>query len=207
MKWLKSVSSCFLDRPCMAMEKSHHMSHTSANMLKIYKSKKSFGKLFIAIQKDLKKILGDDCVIEHVGSTAIPGVDGKGIIDVLIGFDNQEQIINAADKLLRHGYFSARKRLEDQKDRVSMYSSGEDTTIGDVHLHMVLKDSADFINFIKVRDFLRQNPDEAKKYSELKYKIAKETGFSREEYKNQKSKFIEKILMKSKSTEYSRTLN
>ncbi len=165
-------------------------------MLKIYKSKKSFGRLFIAIQKDLKKILGDDCAIEHVGSTAIPGVDGKGIIDILIGFDNQGQIIKAANKLLRHGYFSARKRLEDQNDRVFMSSSNEDTTIGDVHLHMVLKDSVDFINFIKVRDFLRQNPDEAKKYSELKYKIAKETSFNREEYKNQKSKFIEKILMK-----------
>jgi GrpB-like predicted nucleotidyltransferase (UPF0157 family) len=165
-------------------------------MLKIYKSKKSFGKLFINTKKELENILGDDCIIEHVGSTAIPGVDGKGIIDVLIGFDNEEQIIKAADKLLRHGYFSARKKLEGRKDRVFMSSSNDDTTIGDVHLHMVLKNSADFIDFIKVRDFLRQNPDEAEKYSELKYKIAKDAGFDREEYKKQKSKFIEEILRK-----------
>lgn len=162
-------------------------------MLKIYKSRKSFHKLFIASQKNLRKILGGSCAIEHIGSTAIPGVDGKGIIDILIGFENEMQIIETVDKLLRYGYFPARKNLG-RGDRVFMSSAKDDTTIGDIHLHIVLKNGTDFNNFIKVRDSLRQNPKEAKKYSELKYKIAKETGFDREEYKNQKSKFIEKIL-------------
>jgi GrpB-like predicted nucleotidyltransferase (UPF0157 family) len=75
-----------------------------------------------------------------------------------------------------------------------MASTGNDTTEGDLHLHLVLKDSKDFDDFIKVRDFLRQNPTESKKYADLKYEIAKRTGYDREEYKKQKSMFIEGIL-------------
>lgn len=162
-------------------------------MLKIYKSRKKFPKTFIINKRKLQNVLGDFCVIEHVGSTAVPGVDGKGIIDILIGFDNKEQIKNAVVKLMDNGYFSARSN-SNCTDRIFMASSEDDTTLGDIHLHLVMKDSKDFRDFIKVRDFLRQNPEEAKKYSELKYKIAEETGCDREEYKKRKSKFVEAIL-------------
>lgn len=50
------------------------------------------------------------------------------------------------------------------------------------------------MDYIKIRDYLRGNPDAAKKYSDLKYKIAKSTDFDRQEYKKQKSQFIEDIL-------------
>jgi GrpB-like predicted nucleotidyltransferase (UPF0157 family) len=162
-------------------------------MLKIYKSRKDFPKTFVINQKKLRNILGVFCAIEHVGSTAVPGVDGKGIIDILIGFDNEEQIKEAVVKLMDNGYFSGRS-ISSRTNRIFMASSEDDTTLGDIHLHLVMKDSKDFSDFIKVRDFLRQNPEEAKKYSELKYKIAKETGYDREEYKKKKSKFIEAIL-------------
>lgn len=162
-------------------------------MLKIYKSRKDFPKTFVINQKNLQNILGDFCVIEHVGSTAISGVDGKGIIDILIGFDNEEQIKNAVVILMDNGYFSGRNSSS-RTDRIFMASSEDDTTLGDIHLHLVMKNSKDFNDFIKVRDFLRRNSEEAKKYSELKYKIAEETGCDREEYKKKKNKFIEAIL-------------
>ena len=162
-------------------------------MLKLYKSRKSFHKIFIINQQSLQKILGDFCVIEHVGSTAVSGVGGKGIIDILIGLEDDRQIDEAVKKLVNNGYFSGRNS-QGRRDYVFLASTEEDTTLGDTHLHLVLKKSKDFKDFIKVRDFLRQNPEEAKKYSELKYKIAKETGYNREEYKRQKSKLVETIL-------------
>lgn len=163
------------------------------NMLKIYKSRKNFPKTFVINQRNLRNILGDFCVIEHVGSTAVPGIDGKGIIDILIGFDNEEQIKDAVMKLMDNGYFPGRSNSS-CINRIFMASSEGDTTLGDIHLHLVMKNSTDFSDFIKVRDFLRQNPEEAKRYSELKYKIAKETGYDREEYKKRKGKFVEAIL-------------
>ena len=162
-------------------------------MLKIYKSRKNFPKTFIINKRNIQNILGDSCVIEHVGSTAVLGVAGKGIIDILIGFDNEEQIKVAVMSLTDNGYFSGRINSS-RTDRIFMASSEDDTTLGDVHLHLVMKESKDFGKFIKVRDFLRQNPEEAKKYSELKFKIAQETGNDREEYKKRKSKFVQAIL-------------
>jgi GrpB-like predicted nucleotidyltransferase (UPF0157 family) len=162
-------------------------------MLKIYKSRKYFQEIFVINQKNLQNILGNFCVIEHIGSTAVLGVDGKGIVDILIGFDNEKQIKDAAVKLMDNKYFSGRSSPS-RTDRIFMASSEDDTTLGDIHLHLVIKDSKDFSDFIKVRDFLRQNPEVAKEYSELKYKIAEKTSYDREKYKKEKSKFIEKIL-------------
>jgi len=162
-------------------------------MLRLYKSRKSFISEFSKIEKNLHKILGDLCEIEHVGSTAVVGVDGKGIIDILIGFKNKKQINDAIKILLKNGYFAGRNSTG-RSDRAFLASTEDDTTIGDIHLHVVLKNSKDFTDFIKVRDFLRQNPEEAKRYSELKYKIAEETSYDREVYKKEKSQFVEAII-------------
>lgn len=167
-------------------------------MLKIYKSRKNFHKLFVVERDKLREILGNVCVIEHVGSTAVAGLDGKGIIDILIGFENEKQIDKSIKKLLDNGYFSARNN-SGRKDYVFMASSEDDTTLGDFHLHLTMQDSKDFNNFIKVRDFLSNNPKDAKKYSDLKYKIAKSTGYDREEYKKQKSEFINNIIKRVNS--------
>jgi GrpB-like predicted nucleotidyltransferase (UPF0157 family) len=163
-------------------------------MLKIYKSDNHYRKAFTNEKKWIKSILGNDYVVEHIGSTAVPGLDGKGVIDILIGVDNENQINDAAQILAKNGYFYGRGKSDDS-GRVFMASSELDTTEGDLHLHLVLKTSNDFNDFIKFRDFLRQNPSEARKYSDLKYKMAERVGSDREEYKKQKSDFIEGILL------------
>lgn len=162
-------------------------------MLKIFKSNSSFRSQFSDEKSRLTGILGSQCAIEHVGSTAIDGLDGKGIIDILIGFSNENQIEKAAKKLIDNGYFSARSKSS-KKDYLFLASSEDDTTIGDFHLHLALKNSNNFTNFIKIRDYLQNNPEMAKKYSELKYSIAENTKNNRDEYKKQKSCFIENIL-------------
>lgn len=163
------------------------------NMLKIYKSNKKFSEIFIVDQRKLQDILGNICVIEHVGSTAVPKIDGKGIIDVLIGFDDKDQMQDAVTKLKNNGYFLGRD-YNGYQNHIFMASSKDDTTVGDTHLHLALKNSKDFSDFIKIRDFFRQNPEQAKKYSKFKYEIAKKTNYDREEYKKIKSQFIGKML-------------
>ena len=111
--------------------------------LKLYKSRKSFSKIFSTAKQNLLKILGDFCVIEHVGSTSVHGIDGKGVIDILIGFENEQQIHYAVEKLLMNGYFNGRNSFG-RSDLVFLTSTEDDTTIGDTHLHLVLKNSEDF---------------------------------------------------------------
>ena len=169
--------------------------HSEIKMLNIYKSNKNYHKLFVDEKRKIESLLSKDYVIEHIGSTSVPNLDGKGIIDILIGADSPAEVEHAAKTLLNNGHFFGRS-MPNYCNRVFMASTEKDTTSGDYHLHIVLKDSKDFKNFIDVRDFLIQNPYEAKKYSYLKYKLAEKTGHDREEYKKQKSEFIEGILQK-----------
>lgn len=164
-------------------------------MLGIYKSNSGFQEQYSDEKGRLIGILGSKCIIGHVGSTAIPDLDGKGIIDILIGFSSEVQIKNAVGRLLDNGYFSSRKKSL-KNDYVFLASSEEDTTIGDFHLHLALIDSEKFNDFIKIRDYLLDNPNMAKEYGELKYNIAKNTKNNRDEYKKQKSIFVENILNK-----------
>ena len=162
-------------------------------MLKLYKYNPDFINQFATERDRLNEVLGDEYIIEHVGSTAVPGLDGKGIIDILIGCDDFDQIKMCAEKLVKNGYFWGRNKSVDP-NYIFLASSEKDTTIGDFHIHLALKDSKFFMDYIKIRDYLRNNPDVAKKYSDLKYKIAESTDFDRQEYKKQKSQFIEEIL-------------
>ncbi len=162
-------------------------------MLQLYESKDNFPNVFEDTRKSLVNLLGEKCAVEHIGSTAVAGLAGKGVIDILIGLDSPEQIRIATATLRRNGYFDSINSKK-RSDYIFMASSEDETTIGNVHLHLTLDGSELFESFIKVRDFLRARPTLAKEYSNLKYKIAKETNYDREEYKKQKSMFIEEVL-------------
>lgn len=165
-------------------------------MLKLYKSDSKSSARFMVESDRLAGVLGCSCAIEHVGSTAIPNLGGKGIIDILVGFDSESQIEKAVGKLLDNGYYSSRKKNA-KTDYVFLASSEDDTTIGDFHLHLALKNSKKFTDFIKIRDYLQHNPKIAKEYGELKQELAKSTESDRDEYKKRKSYFIENILNKN----------
>ena len=51
-------------------------------------------KRFLEVEKWLKQIVGDQVEIEHVGSTAIPDIKGKNIIDILIGVKTRSSLKN-----------------------------------------------------------------------------------------------------------------
>lgn len=55
-----------------------------------------FPKLFIKEKNRLKKFLGRTVLIEHVGSTAIPGLGGKGIIDIAIAAPDKNDLLNVS---------------------------------------------------------------------------------------------------------------
>lgn len=161
-------------------------------MLTLYASQANAPKIFVDRAKSLQVMLGDSCSIEHVGSTAVPGVEGKGIIDILIGFNTPELLKNAPLLLQGIGYSEGKNNK--RKDYIFMASSKNETTLGDIHLHLTLKTTKTYDNFIKIRDYFRQHPDAAKEYSELKYKIAQECNFDREVYRQKKGAYIKKII-------------
>lgn len=63
----------------------------------------------------LKSILGDDAVdIQHIGSTAIPAIKAKPIIDIVVGVTDFEKIMSYNEQLQKEGIFYRGSDVEDQ---------------------------------------------------------------------------------------------
>ena len=161
-------------------------------MLVLYASQANFQAQFADQAKQLQANLGDSCTIEHVGSTAVPGVEGKGIIDILIGFETAEQLKRAVIVLSHHGYYGG--TTQKRNNYLFMASTENESTLGDTHIHLTLKASKTFKDFLTFRDYLRLHPDTAKAYSELKHRIAQECNFDREAYRKKKGSFIKNLI-------------
>lgn len=169
--------------------------------MKIHKYRSDAPRLFNSERKKLISILGKNCLIEHIGSTAIPGTDGKGVIDIMLGFNNFRQREKAVFLLKNQGYFlssKSRKSLRDQS-RIFMSSAGEkESGPGDFHLHLVLKKGRVLAEAVAFRDYLTSHPKEKKQYAKLKYQLAKKVGKNRALYTKLKKDFINKSVKKAK---------
>ncbi|MFH2085820.1 MAG: GrpB family protein [bacterium] len=128
--------------------------------------------------------------IHHVGSTSIPGLGGKGIIDILIAIPDWVRKAEAGEKLVKLGFSHVHKEIN---NRIFMSRIGE-TVKNDVHLHLTFIGSSEYVNILAFRDYLRAHPDEAAKYLRLKHEWLKDAKGNRKLYAAAKNAYISHIL-------------
>ncbi len=163
---------------------------------------KELKERFEAEKARLREILGDGILIEHVGSSAVE-IGGKNIIDILVGVKTVEDMVPVRDLLTAAGY---REGHDTHPERIFMAlrvnddGTDRETGEGDCHVHIVVNGSEECMNMIQLRDFLRANPEEAKKYFEMKSVFAKEAGYDRKTYKALKSKYVSKLIKKANNS-------
>ena len=160
--------------------------------LKLFPFDDNFSLFFNSEKARLSRAL-DPVVIEHIGSTAVPGLGGKGIIDIAIGVPESFVLQTVANKLINLGYFY---NLDDKmpKDRIFLASREHDSTLGDYHLHVVVKDGDEWNNLLFFRNCLINNIRLRNEYMTLKERLFNETGADREKYKELKNNFIQRVL-------------
>lgn len=149
--------------------------------------------------KILRKVLPVEQTvdIQHVGSTAIPGMPAKPIIDIQIAVDDLEKFKKSAlDSLKKLEYVFWDKNPD--KDRLffvkGMPPFGKKRTH---HLHVVEPDSNHWKNKLLFRDYLIAHPEIAKDYKQLKQRLASQYAYDRERYTEEKTAFIKRILEKT----------
>ena len=130
-------------------------------------NKKANDKLYEIRLKKLRTLIEVNVPIEHVGSTDLPRMYGKNIIDILIGAKNDEEMDALSNKIIELGYFPGSKRTR------YMYrffaSTDEETKAGDIHIHLVAKvDSDRYKDFLILKNYLLKNKKEKTNYSNLK---------------------------------------
>lgn len=136
----------------------------------------------------LRKVLA----IEHVGSTAVRDLGGKGIIDIAIAV-NKEDMEATSQQLQALGYefrpaFSTPERfyliidLPDPEEGTRRY-----------HVHLTFPESSEWKGLIGFRDYLRTHPEEVREYAELKQQAALESNQEGALYRKIKEPIIRKI--------------
>jgi GrpB-like predicted nucleotidyltransferase (UPF0157 family) len=132
--------------------------------------------------------------IHHVGSTAIPGLGGKGIIDIMIAIPDWKTKAEDGKKLVELGFAHVHP---EENGRIFMSRVG-DTVKNDVHIHFTYIGSPDYTNFLAFRDYLRAHTDEAANYQKQKHQWLKSASGHRQFYTASKNEYIAQILSLAK---------
>lgn len=133
--------------------------------------------------------------IEHVGSTAVPGLAAKPIIDMDVLLISATDLQLVIAKLACVGY----------EHRGDLGVAGREafrTPPNDLphHLYVCPSGSAEYRRHISFRDHLRTHPTDANSYASLKRELVRKFGDDREAYTKAKSTFVAEILRRLDKT-------
>lgn len=149
----------------------------------------------------LKEILGAVIKdIQHVGSTSIPSIKAKPIIDIAIAVDDFEDVLLLEEELKKQDFYYRPK--VDLGEQLLFASGSYYDSTGDLQthfIHIVKTGSMDWRNYINFRDYLNSTPAVAKAYEDLKVLLAKQAPVDngREKYLRGKHDFIVYTLRKA----------
>jgi GrpB-like predicted nucleotidyltransferase (UPF0157 family) len=165
----------------------------------ISEHKVEWKELFIQEKKHLFRLLTEERVlrIEHIGSTAVPGLLAKPTIDILVelsDYKNQQDDIKGI--MCSAGYIYMKEQVTHM-----MFVKGytpEGFKGQCYHIHMDPEGAESIWNRIYFRDYLISNPEVADEYAALKKRLAKRYEFDRDAYTYAKTYFIKKVNTEAK---------
>ena len=134
----------------------------------------------------ISQALGDGAVrIEHIGSTAVPGLAAKPIVDILVTVTDPEDESAFAPALVRAGY---ELRVREPGHRMFR------TPDWDVHVHVWADNDAEVERYLVLRDRLRASPEDRTAYERLKRNLASRAWDDMNHYADAKGRLIEELL-------------
>ena len=141
----------------------------------------------------LKGILPQTAEIFHIGSTAVPTISAKPIIDILVLVPENTKLADHKDTIANSGYICM-----NQADHSISFNKGY-TADGFAervfHLHLKYAGNSDELYF---RDYLLEHPDTAKEYEKLKLALWKTYEHNRDAYTNAKTDFVKRCTMQAR---------
>lgn len=146
-------------------------------------------QLFEDEKARLQNAVGDYILdIQHVGSTSIPGMIAKPIIDIAVSIQNFEEAQICINPLEHLGYTY---EGENGIPRRHFFVKGDPRTY---HLHMQEIIHPNWENMVLFRDYFTKHPDFVKQYAQLKLELARRYPTDRQAYLDGKAPFIIQVL-------------
>ncbi len=144
----------------------------------------------ILAEQEKKKLLSQLPIeiieIYHIGSTSIPGIKAKPILDFVVEVGQMKDLLESQDILIRLGYTPKGESGIPGRQFFTKDTNGSRSH----HLHAFETGHPDIIRHIAFRDYLRSNPEAAREYEELKEELAQKYPKKSGDYTEAKSDFI-----------------
>ena len=152
----------------------------------------SWPKKFAHHAEIVQKALGSTVLsIEHVGSTSVPGLAAKSIIDILVVVEDSSEEDVYLPALVAAGYALRVREPEWHQHRLFR------TPGLDVHIHVFSRGCAEVARLLTLRDWLRSSADDRKLYESVKRDLARQVWPDMNAYAQAKSEVIEEILVRA----------
>lgn len=172
---------------------------------------------FLAQKDFIGSILaGFHPVIEHIGSTSIPGLSAKPTIDILVGLKDESLLDGTIPPMTGNGYtyfriyepampfrrlYSKLKALTDKTppeiiDIHDEFIRGQEFLVT-ANIHIVVKDTAHWNEHLAFRDFLRTHPELRDEYGQLKKELSRREFKDTNDYNAAKDGLIKKIQLQA----------
>lgn len=139
--------------------------------------------------------------IEHIGSTAVPDLAAKPIIDILVGVDDFGFVVDSvAPAMERAGYdFFMRPEIGEDGPRYPWFIGRDARGARVSHIHVVLAHDPSQWDRVVFRDYLRSHPNAAREYAALKRDLASRFADDREAYTRGKTAFITRAVEQARA--------
>jgi len=148
---------------------------------------------FEALRAPIGGALGDlAAAIEHIGSTAVPGLAAKPVIDIDVLLSSGDRLQEAIKRLVPLGYAH-----EGNLGIVGREAFSQPPGQPAHHLYVCAPDSREYGRHIAFRDYLRAHPERARVYGELKRTLAKLYDKDPDGYTNGKDELVNETLRRA----------
>lgn len=132
--------------------------------------------------------------VEHVGSTSVPGLAAKPIIDLDVVISSRLQLPEVVSKLTELGYVHE-GNLGIPGREAFMWPDGN----GRHHLYVCSVNTPNLHYHLLFRDYLRQHPDKALEYGQLKEKLARQYPGDMDGYSEGKQDLISRLMQEAEA--------
>lgn len=130
--------------------------------------------------------------VEHVGSTAVPSLPAKPVIDIDVVIPSRAELPDAIARLAAIGYTH-----QGDLGITSRESFRQPDGTPRHNLYVCAEDSPELRRHLAFRDYLRTHPDDARRYAELKRELAARHVADIDAYVDGKAEFVHSILEKT----------
>jgi GrpB-like predicted nucleotidyltransferase (UPF0157 family) len=150
-------------------------------------------EVFSVVREELHSVFAPAAIaIEHIGSTSVPGLAAKPVIDVMIGARSLAEIEAKIEPLSTLGYEYVSKYERELPMR--RYFVNASVRSLRVHVHGLERDSRSWREHLAFRDALRADADLRERYQALKLRLAEEFAEDKPAYTEAKAPFIRSFL-------------